>query len=137
MQPSFRMGRSFIMFLKDETPKPVPQKNIRIATSAKLTGDYSSPTAPVTGNYWAEGPTAIKIGNTGSFILINTVTINTEQFLQLILLTGRIYPTRSVFPKEPAMVRSLPSPKKNSQLFSISNPSVYLCVSVSLCKNLR
>lgn len=54
--------KSFIMFLKDETPKPVPQKNIRIATSSKLTGDYSLPTAPITGNYWAEGPTAIKIG---------------------------------------------------------------------------
>lgn len=57
-------GNSFIMFLKDETPKPVPQKNIRIATSEKLTGEYSSPTAPITGNYWAEGPTAIRIGNT-------------------------------------------------------------------------
>lgn len=56
-------GKSFIMFLKDETPKPVPQKNIRIATSSRLTGDYSSPTAPITGNYWAEGPTAIKIGD--------------------------------------------------------------------------
>jgi hypothetical protein len=51
------------MFLKDETPKPVPQKNIRIATSSKLTGDYSLPTKPITGNYWAEGPTAIKIDN--------------------------------------------------------------------------
>ncbi|MDB5209296.1 MAG: glycosyl hydrolase, partial [Sediminibacterium sp.] len=57
-------GRSFIMFLKDETPKPVPKKNIRIATSKKLTGDYSDPGVPITGNYWAEGPSAIKIGDT-------------------------------------------------------------------------
>ena len=56
-------GKEFIMFLKDETPKPVPQKNIRIAVSSKATGEYSSPSKPITGNYWAEGPTAAKIGN--------------------------------------------------------------------------
>jgi hypothetical protein len=50
------------MFLKDETRNP-PQKNIRIATSKKLTGDFSSPSAPITGNYWAEGPAVIKIGD--------------------------------------------------------------------------
>ena len=56
-------GKEFIMFLKDETPKPVPQKNIRIAVSSKATGEYSSPSKPITGNYLAEGPTAAKIGN--------------------------------------------------------------------------
>lgn len=53
----------FIMFLKDETPEP-PQKNIKIATSKKLGGPYSAPGPPITGKYWAEGPTAIKLGNT-------------------------------------------------------------------------
>jgi len=56
-------GKKFIMFLKDETPKPVPQKNIRISTSEKSTAGYSKPSGPITGNYWAEGPTATKIGN--------------------------------------------------------------------------
>jgi len=56
-----RDEKTFIMFLKDETPKPVAQKNIRVATSSKLTGEYSSPSKPITGNYWAEGPSAIKI----------------------------------------------------------------------------
>jgi len=51
------------MFLKDETPKPVPQKNIRISTSAHLTSGYGKPSAPITGNYWAEGPTATKVGS--------------------------------------------------------------------------
>ena len=55
-------GKKFIMFLKDETRFP-PQKNIRIATSKKLTKNFSVPSLPITGNYWAEGPTAIKIGN--------------------------------------------------------------------------
>lgn len=55
-------GKRFIMFLKDETRYP-PQKNIRIATSKKLTGKYSEPSIPITGNYWAEGPTVIKIAD--------------------------------------------------------------------------
>jgi hypothetical protein len=55
-------GNRFIMFLKDETRYP-PQKNIRVATSAKLTEGYSKPSVPITGKYWAEGPTAIKIGD--------------------------------------------------------------------------
>ena len=55
-------GNRFIMFLKDETRYP-PQKNIRVATSAKLTEGYNFPSMPITGNYWAEGPTAIKINN--------------------------------------------------------------------------
>ena len=50
----------FIMFLKDETIEP-PQKNIRIAFSDNLTGPYSKPSKPITGNYWAEGPSAVKI----------------------------------------------------------------------------
>ena len=53
----------FVMFLKDETLKPVPQKNIRIATSNTLIGGYSKPSASITGNFWAEGPTAIKVGH--------------------------------------------------------------------------
>jgi len=55
-----RNRKQYIMFLKDETRKP-PQKNIRIAISNKLNKDYGLPSLPITGNYWAEGPTAIKI----------------------------------------------------------------------------
>ncbi|WP_205510120.1 glycoside hydrolase family 43 protein [Longitalea arenae] len=55
-------GSKFIMFLKDETRYP-PQKNLRIATSVSLTGGYSAPSAPITGKYWAEGPTVLKHGN--------------------------------------------------------------------------
>ncbi|HEV8284188.1 MAG TPA: glycoside hydrolase family 43 protein, partial [Chitinophagaceae bacterium] len=53
-------GRRWVMFLKNETRYPV-EKNIRIATAKKLTGPYSAPSMPITGNYWAEGPTAMKI----------------------------------------------------------------------------
>ncbi|WP_315817768.1 glycoside hydrolase family 43 protein [Paraflavitalea speifideaquila] len=55
-----QQGKQYMMFLKDETKKP-PQKNVRIATSSKLTTGYSAPSAPITGKYWAEGPTVIRI----------------------------------------------------------------------------
>lgn len=50
----------FIMFLKDETREPA-QKNIKIAFADKLTGPYSKAGEQITGNYWAEGPTAVKV----------------------------------------------------------------------------
>ena len=53
-------GKGYIMFLKNETKFPV-EKNLRVATAKKLTGPYSSPGAPITGKYWAEGPTALRI----------------------------------------------------------------------------
>jgi hypothetical protein len=57
-----RENGEYILFLKDETRNP-PEKNIRIATSRQLTGNYSPASEPITGNYWAEGPTPLKIGN--------------------------------------------------------------------------
>ena len=53
-------GESYVMFVKDETKEP-PQKNIRVTTSGSLYGPWSAPSAPITGKYWAEGPTSIKI----------------------------------------------------------------------------
>ncbi|MBN1154591.1 glycoside hydrolase family 43 protein [candidate division KSB1 bacterium] len=57
-----KRGDDYIMFLKDETNKPfTPQKNIRTATSTLAEGPYSEASEPITGNYWAEGPSVIKI----------------------------------------------------------------------------
>jgi hypothetical protein len=53
-------GDRYIMFLKNETRSPA-EKNLRIATANRLKGPYSKPGAPITGKYWAEGPTALKI----------------------------------------------------------------------------
>jgi hypothetical protein len=53
-------GKQFLMFLKDETREPV-QKNLKIATSKKLNKSYSDASTPITGNYWAEGPTTLRI----------------------------------------------------------------------------
>jgi len=55
-------GQRFLMILKDETREPA-QKNLRVAFADQATGPYSAPSAPITGKYWAEGPTAIQLGN--------------------------------------------------------------------------
>ena len=55
-------GKEYIMFLKDETKLPQAEKNIKIATSRSINGDYSNASKPITGNYWAEGPTVLKKG---------------------------------------------------------------------------
>ena len=56
-----RDGSRYVMFLKDETERP-PQKNIRLAYADRAEGPWSAPSAPITGDYWAEGPTALRVG---------------------------------------------------------------------------
>ncbi len=56
-------GKMYVMFLKDETREPT-QKNIKIATSKKLNKKYSNASEPITGNYWAEGPTTLRFNET-------------------------------------------------------------------------
>lgn len=54
----------FIMVLKNENSNP-PEKNIRITRSKSLKKGFPTKvSAPITGNYWAEGPSPIFIGNT-------------------------------------------------------------------------
>ena len=55
-------GKRFVMFLKDETRHP-PAKNLRVTTATAPAGPYGPPSAPITGKYWAEGPTAIQLGD--------------------------------------------------------------------------
>ena len=57
-----KIGSKYYMFLKDERNQPFTvQKNIRYAVSDSALGSYSEPSKPITGDYWAEGPTAIKV----------------------------------------------------------------------------
>jgi hypothetical protein len=58
-----KAGNKYVMFVKDETRIP-PGKNIRVTASNSLYGPYSAPSDPITGNYWAEGPSSIKINGT-------------------------------------------------------------------------
>jgi hypothetical protein len=57
----FPFGKQYAMILKDETRTP-PQKNLRVAFSKKIAKGWSGPSEPITGNYWAEGPTVVKLG---------------------------------------------------------------------------
>jgi hypothetical protein len=53
-------GKRYVMFLKNEAKSPV-EKNLRVAFSKKVTGPYTEPGPSITGKYWAEGPTALKL----------------------------------------------------------------------------
>lgn len=57
-----KAGSRYAMFLKDETNTPfTPQKNIRVAFADRPQGPYGPPSPPITGAYWAEGPTALRV----------------------------------------------------------------------------
>ncbi|MEL0456480.1 prolyl oligopeptidase family serine peptidase [Flavobacteriaceae bacterium SZ-1-7] len=58
-----KMEDKYVMFLKDETKVPV-RKNLKVAFGDDLTGPYSKASEPISGKYWAEGPTAIQINGT-------------------------------------------------------------------------
>ena len=59
IQPS---GKRYVMFLTDETREPA-QKNLKMVFSDNLTGPYQKADAPITGKYWAEGPTIARKGH--------------------------------------------------------------------------
>ncbi len=52
----------YAMFLKNETRHPTAEKNIRVAFSEKAAGPYGPVSEPIHGNYWAEGPSALRVG---------------------------------------------------------------------------
>lgn len=53
--------RKFWMVLKNENPNP-PEKNLRLSTSKNAEGPYETKVSEkITGDYWAEGPTTLKI----------------------------------------------------------------------------
>jgi len=60
----FNAGDRYAMVLKDETNSPFPvQKNVRIAFADHAAGPYGPPSDPITGDYWAEGPTPLRVGD--------------------------------------------------------------------------
>lgn len=52
----------YVMFIKDETRVPVARKNIRYAGSRQAAGPYGLASTPITGDDWAEGPSAVRTG---------------------------------------------------------------------------
>lgn len=58
-----KRGRKHFMFIKNENSSP-PEKNIRVVSARKAAGPYSTDvSAPITGKYWAEGPSPLFVGN--------------------------------------------------------------------------
>jgi hypothetical protein len=57
----FKAPGKYILFLKDETRRPKAEKNIRWTTADQLEGPYGKPSEPITGKYWAEGPTCVEV----------------------------------------------------------------------------
>jgi hypothetical protein len=56
-------GTRYVMFLKDERERPKAEKNIRIAYAERPDGPWSQATRPITGDYWAEGPTVLRVND--------------------------------------------------------------------------
>lgn len=56
-----KYGDRYLMFLKDETRRPVAKKNIRVATARDPTGPWSPASEPIYDKDWAEGPTIARV----------------------------------------------------------------------------
>lgn len=54
-------GGIYYLFIKNENSNP-PEKNIRISTNHKPFDFSTAVSSPITGDYWAEGPTPLQIG---------------------------------------------------------------------------
>lgn len=52
-----RTGNTYFFVVKNETRYPRAEKNLHSVRGETLTGPYSTPSLPITGDYWAEGPT--------------------------------------------------------------------------------
>lgn len=57
-------GRSWLLIGKDETKAPTAHKWLFVARGNSATGPFENIAPRITGNYWAEGPTAYKVGKT-------------------------------------------------------------------------
>lgn len=53
----------WLLFVKNETVQPGVEKNIRLIRARTPDGPFGPPSPPITGDYWAEGPSAIKVGD--------------------------------------------------------------------------
>ena len=55
------MQGSYYLFVKNENSNP-PEKNIRVVKHSKPDGFPTTVSPPITGKYWAEGPTPLQVG---------------------------------------------------------------------------
>lgn len=55
-------GDEWLMFVKNEQLSPTTQKNVRMVRAKTVHGPFGAPSAALTGDYWAEGPFPIRMG---------------------------------------------------------------------------
>ena len=96
-------GGSYLMFLKDESARPIAQKNIRIATAASPTGPWSPASEPIYDKDWAEGPTIARVGDRWILYFDRYVTKAFGAMASPDLETGKISRIRFPSRKERAM----------------------------------
>ncbi|MBN2064960.1 MAG: family 43 glycosylhydrolase [Sedimentisphaerales bacterium] len=53
----------YAMVVKNETKHPKAQKNLSITMADKAAGPYGKVSKPITGKYWAEGPSLLRVDN--------------------------------------------------------------------------
>ena len=68
-----RDGRRVLMFLKNETERPVPRKDILMAVADHALGPYVVGPEPISSANWVEGPTAFRAG-LDLFVLFDAYT---------------------------------------------------------------
>ncbi len=56
-------GGDWLMFVKNETLTPHTEKNVRMIRGPSPEGPWGEASPAITGDYWAEGPTALKVGD--------------------------------------------------------------------------
>lgn len=56
-------GHEWLMFVKNETVQPNTEKNIRLIRAQTPDGPFGPASPPITGDYWAEGPSALWHGD--------------------------------------------------------------------------
>jgi beta-galactosidase len=58
-----QLDGEYLLFFKNENPNPA-EKNIRMTAWASMTSSFpSNVSPPITGNYWAEGPSPLLVGD--------------------------------------------------------------------------
>jgi len=68
-----RDGTRFVMFLKNETLRPEPRKDVRMAVADHALGPYVLEEGPISKDNWVEGPTAFRAG-LDMFVLFDAYT---------------------------------------------------------------
>jgi hypothetical protein len=93
-------GKEWLMFVKNETVQPQVEKNIRMIRGASPEGPWGEPSPRITGDYWAEGPAVLKVGDEWRVYfdkhMLNAIGLATSRDLK----TWTDVSDKVVFPKD-------------------------------------